>query len=249
MSNWFAETFNEYYLTLYAHRSEEEAELFVRWLVCKLELPPRSRVLDAPCGGGRHSHAFARYGMRVVGLDLSHALLAAAKVTPQPSEQVAWVRGDLRTLPLSSESFDVVANIFSSFGYFADERENLEVLQELVRVLRAGGHFVLDFMNASYVRKNLVPFSERSTPQGWRVCEFRQIAGNPPRVEKTAILYLPDGTEREFRESVRLYEPHELEAAVKTFGLGNLHIYGDYDGAPWHDGSPRAIIIARKKGQ
>ncbi len=246
MTEWFHETFDELYLKLYAHRDDEEASRMVRWLTQELDLKPGELVLDAPCGAGRHSRAFARKGFRVVGLDLSNDLLTAARATTPLGENLVWVRADLRWLPISTASCDLVANIFSSFGYFLEEAENLRVVKELVRVLRPQGHFVLDFMNALHVRANLLPYSERTTNDGWHLREWRQIVGSPPRVEKVVSITFPDGTERTLRESVRLYERWELEALLTSFGITNLRVFGHYDGSAWQQDSPRTILLGQK---
>jgi SAM-dependent methyltransferase len=246
MKNWFADAFDDHYLKVYSHRSEGEAHAMVAWLVAEFGLHAHALVLDAPCGAGRHSRAFARHGMRVVGIDLSSALLAAARQQSQPDSGISWLRADLRHLPFLSGHFDICANIFSSFGYFFDERENEAVIAEFSRVLRPGGWLVLDFMNAPYVRNTLVPFSERQAEDGWEILEWRAIRGTPLRVEKRTLIRLPNGAEREIFESVRLYEPSELVAMVDRAHLGNVALFGDYTGSPWSEATPRCIIIGRK---
>jgi SAM-dependent methyltransferase len=246
MQDWFESAFDSDYLKLYAHRSEEEAEKTVGWLIDVVGLGAGRRVLDAPCGAGRHARAFVKRGMKVVGVDLSRDLLAAARSQSTPAERHQWVRADIRALPLQASAFDMVVNIFSSFGYFFDEAENWQVLAELVRALKHGGTLVLDFMNAPYIRANLVPFSERTTTEGWHVREWRRIAGTPARVEKRVLVEFGDGRARQIMESVRLYEPEELIAAFQRLQLADIRRFGDYAGAAWSEASPRTILIARK---
>lgn len=245
MKDWFTEAFDHTYLQLYAHRSEEEAFQTVSWLVGELRLRAGMRVLDAPCGAGRHCRALHSHALELVGLDLSPTLLRTAK-NISSNTGILWSRGDIRFLPFRSAAFDVVLNIFSSFGYFFDDAENEAVVAEFARVLKHEGVLVLDFMNADYVRKRLVPFSERTTEDGWELLEWRRIVGNPPRVEKETLVHLPDGKERHIVESVRLYEPQELVSLTARHSFRGFRLYGDYEGRPLSDTSPRCIIICRK---
>lgn len=248
MQDWFASAFEEEYVQLYAHRDDKEAEQTVGWLIDELELRPGQMILDAPCGAGRHVRAFARRGFCVVGVDLSSELLALAKKRSMAEACVHWMRADVRRVGLRSAAFDVVVNLFSSFGYFFEESENWTALKELIRTLRIGGWLVLDFMNAPHVRKHLRSFSERMTSAGWLVREWRSISGDPPRVAKRTRITFPDQTEKELFESVRLYEPEELHEALVDAGLVELRRFGMYSGEPWSESSPRVIFVGRKAG-
>src|SRR5882762_11981979 len=80
-----------------------------------------------------------------VGLDLSMALL---KVARKESPDAPYVRADMRDLPFADETFDLVVNLFTSFGYFDDDREHLRVLSCVAAAMRRGGTLVIDFLNA-----------------------------------------------------------------------------------------------------
>src|SRR5262249_28118334 len=131
--SWYAERFDATYLDAYAHRDEEEARRAVAGLFAPLGLAGR-RVLDLACGAGRYSRALAAGGATVVGLDLSAPLLAAASRTV--TADVAFVRGDMRCLPFRDATFEVVASMFTSFGYFEKAGEDRQVLAEVARVLQ-----------------------------------------------------------------------------------------------------------------
>jgi SAM-dependent methyltransferase len=92
----------------------------------------RPRILDVPCGGGRHARALAARGFEVVGLDLQEGALATLRPLP-------CAVADMRRLPVASGSFDLVLNLWNSLGYFLEEAEDLAALCEFRRVLRPGG--------------------------------------------------------------------------------------------------------------
>ena len=147
---WYREWFGEEYLGLYSHRDEQEAEAHVDFVERQLGTPRPRAVLDLACGAGRHTAVLRRRGHRALGVDLSLTLLAHAGGLPR-------VAGDMRNLPFSAGSFDWVLNFFTSFGYFEKERENFEVLEEIVRVLAPGGRFLIDIMNTAHTLRHLQP--------------------------------------------------------------------------------------------
>lgn len=66
----------------------------------------------------------------------------------------------MRDLPLTG-GFDAVVNLFTSFGYFEEDEEQVKVLREIYRMLKPGGKFVIDYLNPAYVIRHLVPHSTR----------------------------------------------------------------------------------------
>jgi len=195
-------------------------------------------VLDLACGPGRHTAAVGRGGARVVGLDLSRALLFAARrrgVGP-------LVRGDMRRLPFRAAAFDVVLNLFTSFGYFACDTEHEAVLREVARVLRPGGRFVLDYLNAPAVRAGLVPRDERRNGDA-TVVQERHISDDGRFVIKSIHV---SGGGRTFTERVRLFERADLEALLAAQGIRPEAAAGDYDGAAYTPASPRLILLGRR---
>lgn len=243
-NDWFKHAFGRHYLDLYAHRDDSEAQGTVDLILRVVPLPAGARVLDAPCGAGRHARELLQRGLRVTALDLSRHLLDNAR---QQSDHgfPDYVRGDIRALPFAPASFDLVANLFSSFGYFDSDDDNLSVLAEFQRVLRPGGWLVLDFMNEPYVRATLRGNTTRTTDQGWIVSESRTIQGSPPRVEKRTTLHIGSET-HSYLESVRLFSPAELAEALTGAGLTVMHKFGDYLGEPLVPEGPRAILFAQK---
>ncbi len=197
------------------------------------------RTLDLACGAGRHArHMAARWF--TVGLDLSQILLRLARREGSPA---AFVRGDMRLLPFREDAFDLVANFFTSFGYFNDDAEHRLVVREVARVTRRGGFFVLDYLNAERLRRTLVPYDERRVGDSI-VEQRREISADGRSVIKT-ITVRGDG--RRFVERVRLFTPAELIALVAAEGFETQSMLGDYAGAELSPDSPRAVVVARRR--
>jgi SAM-dependent methyltransferase len=238
VSEWFEQWFGDEYLRAYAHRDDEDAERLVGLLDALGLAAAGQQVLDLGCGPGRHTSVLARRGARVVGLDLSRALLRAAREAG--AERL--VRGDMRDLPFRDAAFDAVLNLFTSFGYFTEDAEHEAVLREVARVLRRGGSFVLDFLNAPAVRAGLVPRDERSTG-GVVVIQERWLSADGRYVNKR-IQVGADG--RSFAERVRLYERAELEAMMAAHGLRTVRTAGDYQGGRHGARSDRLILVGER---
>jgi SAM-dependent methyltransferase len=242
-AEWFRDWFGETYLSLYPHRDEAEAEAGVRLFQREAAPEPGGRVLDLACGYGRHLEKLLAAGYRSVGLDLSARLLRDA--AKRPGVAGSLVRGDMRYLPFRDGTFDALVNFFTSFGYFASEDEDRLVVREMRRVVRPGGMFLLDYMNAPWVMANLEAETDVET-DGRRVRQRRWIETGHvikrieifPRGRDGAVEDAP----QVFHERVRLYEPDELGALLERHGLEVSARFGDYGGAPFGSDSSRLLI-------
>ena len=239
VKDWYEEWFGEEYLALYPHRDDEEARDVAALIASRIDIASGASALDLACGTGRHQRALAERWW-TVGLDLSGLLLRVAR-SEEPAS--ALVRADMRQLPFASGSFSLVTNLFTSFGYFRDDRQHARVVAEVARVTHRGGWFVLDFLNAPHVRRTLIPFDRRA--DGSRIIEqARAISDDGRFVRKT--ITVSDET-REFVERVRLFDPEELQVMVDTAGFDVVEILGSYDGRPLDADSPRAIVFGARR--
>jgi len=243
--SWYVESFGPEYLEIYSHRDAAEGEAEADRIVALLELPRGARVLDLACGAGRHALPLLRRGLRPIGVDLSQALLLEAR-RQLPGDNALFVRGDMRALPFGA-GFDAVVSLFTSFGYFAREGDDRRTVHEIARLLRPGGVFLLDFLNAERVRATLVPHSEEQRA-GRRILLDRRLSDDGSRIEKRIRVY-PRGAsdpERVFHESVRLYDRDDLVALVRHAGLRVTRLLGSFRGEAHDSGSPRTILLSRK---
>lgn len=243
MSEWYEKSFGNDYLLVYKHRDLQGAYEEVRSMMEWLELPEGAEVLDLCCGMGRHSMALNSFGFKVTGVDLSEVLLAEARRL-DTAEEVNWVRGDMRDVPLSGP-FAAVVNLFTSFGYFDDDADNEQVLREMHRLLEPGGRFIIDYLNPEYVKANVVPHSER-TDGMLRIVEDRRIEDG--FVRKTIVLQEDGGKDRVYDEQVKLLGREWFEAHLKKSGLAVDAVYGGYDASPYEPAaSKRLILVGRRE--
>lgn len=240
MTEWFEKWFGEEYLALYPHRDEREAAAAVGLVEGNLDGLRVNRALDLACGAGRHARLLSERWW-TAGFDLSAPLLARAKAADPDG---FYARGDMRALPFVDHGFDLVVNLFTSFGYFDNDAQHLRVLAEVARVTRRGGKFVLDFLNSDHVRSTLVP-KESSTIGGRYVEVRREISSDDRFVVKTIASGGEAGAaERTFLERVRLFDRLDLETMLEESGFGVEQVVGDYAGCPHSESSPRTIVFA-----
>ncbi|MFM1651390.1 class I SAM-dependent methyltransferase [Brevibacillus sp. B_LB10_24] len=240
---WFEQSFREDYLLVYQHRDEASADREIGNLLENLPIKHTGRVLDLCCGSGRHSRALARRGYEVVGVDLSPVLLALAE-QHNPYPNLRFVQYDMREIPFENE-FDIVVNLFTSFGYFDTDEESAIVVRNMVRALKAGGEVLIDYLNPAYVRAHLVPASEREI-NGLLIDEKRWIEGG--YVKKEIVIRDPESAEpRCYMEQVRLFEAAEIIGMLEQAGFRLMQLYGDYTYSPYNqEQSPRMIFFAVK---
>lgn len=244
MTEWYKKSFGEDYLLVYKHRDSQGAEHEVSKMVSWLGLPEGASVLDLCCGMGRHSLALAESRFRVTGVDLSEVLLRKAQES-DPRGLVTWILSDMRYIPIDEEKFDAVLNLFTSFGYFTKDEEHVKVLEEICRVLKPGGRFIIDFLNPAYVERNLVPESSREA-EGQRIEEKRRIENG--YVKKDIAITAKEGGEtREYHERVKLYTREEFRAMIEEAGLIIDQIHGSYDEDRYDpEASPRMIFVGHR---
>jgi len=245
---WFERWFGEDYLLVYHHRDEREAEKDVAAILTVLDPEPGARILDLCCGSGRHDRPLADRGYRIFGLDFSPALLSSACECKQrrPGRYPLYVRADAHDSVFREGAFDIVLNLFTSFGYFSDE-ENRAFIREIGRILRPGGRYYIDYLNPPRVLETLVPES-RSVKDGVTITERRKYDSRACRIEK-AIILDRDGETKEFHESVRLYDCGELMAMMNEAGLSIDGVLGSIAGEVYTESSPRMILYgARRRG-
>ncbi len=134
---------------------------------------PGATLLDVGCGGGLlapHVH-----GYRHVGVDLSEAGLAVAA-----EHGVEGVHADAADLPFEDASFDVVVA-----GEILEHVTDLDrTVAEALRVLRPGGTFVCDTINATwFARLALVTIGERVRGGPPPACHDPALFVDPRRLQ------------------------------------------------------------------
>lgn len=251
------ESNNTWYKTFYGDpdfirfvgfKDEKTTKKEVDFIVKALNLSRNSKILDLCCGYGRHSIELAKRGYCVIGLDLSEYYLSIARRRAEEENvDITFVKGDMRKLPWTNE-FDGVINMFTSFGFFENDDENFSVLENVSRVLKKGGKFLLDIENKYYFIINDVLKREKY----WVECEDGSIAvisNNYDILHEREIMNVKIIKGNKVKESgynIRLYSYPELINMLKRAELTPYAVYGDYDFSPLRLISRRLILLSEK---
>jgi SAM-dependent methyltransferase len=239
-ANWYENWFGNEYLTVYAHRDEDEARQLVHLILSNISLDRNAKIIDLCCGQGRHARLFAEKGFEVYGFDLSRKLLQVAKYKNTNNDNTYFVQADMRFLPVV-HSFDLLLNLFTSFGYFKTDQENITVFKQFYQVLKKGGYFVFDYFNSTYIIQHLERYQSEQIGD-LTVEQERYIEDS--RVEKIIRLNR-HGKKSVFYESVKLYEPEQILKMMNETGLDVVYLFGDYQGSTFTENSERIIIIGK----
>ncbi|MDF2653496.1 MAG: SAM-dependent methyltransferase [Paenibacillus sp.] len=246
MRNWYEESFGDDYLQVYSHRSQHEALHQVKKMIGWLKLPANSHILDLCCGAGRHALALVEAGFRMTGIDLSPHLLNEARKADK-NRQINWIESDMRHLPEEADlqgKFDAVINLFTSFGYFEEDEEQIQVLREIRKALKPCGRFMMDLLNEGFVREHLIPYSKREV-NGISISETRSLVNG--FVVKDICIDEEGKPSRHYRERVKLYSLSLMTDMLEGTGLRVDYVYGDYQENvydAWQ--SPRMIIVGQR---
>lgn len=220
---WFEEWFDTpYYHILYKDRDFREAGLFIDNLVDELKMQAGQKVLDLACGKGRHSIYLNQKGMDVVGADLSDKNIALAKEFENSS--LHFKVHDMRK-SIVENRYDFVLNLFTSFGYFESDEENLQTLSSVFGGLKPGGEFVLDFLNTEKVLNS----GTEETLKKIDGIEFRIKKYLSKGFLHKSIKFTIGGEEKAYEEKVMAISEMKFQEYFSKLGFEILAVYGDYN--------------------
>lgn len=237
--NWFASWFDTpYYHILYKERNYREAQIFMDNLTHYLNLPEKAKVLDLACGKGRHSIYLNQLGYEVLGADLSENSIAEAN--KNQNESLHFKVHDMRTV--FEDKFDAIFNLFTSFGYFENDEDNLTTLKAMKESLSDYGFAVIDFMNVNQVVNNLIP-DEVKTVDNIEFHIKRYVSNGHIYKE---IDFEDQGEKFHFTEKVKALTLKDFEELMEEAGINLIAIFGDYKLKKFHKTDSERLIMIFK---
>ena len=203
-----------------------------------IKLPSNSKILDLACGEGRHSINLNKMGYDVTGVDLSVKNIKNA--SKYESENLKFKIHDMRK-PFG-QKFDLVVNLFTSFGYFDDFKDNLKTLDSIKSSLKKNGLAVIDFLNIKYLKNNLI---HKNTE------EIDGIKFHLNRSIKNGFLtkkisFKHELNEYNFEEKVRSLDLIDFKSMFKQSNIEILHIFGDYKLTSFDENNSKRLIFILK---
>lgn len=238
-NDWFTDWFNTpYYHILYKDRNDVDAQLFIKNITQFLELSKKTHILDLPCGKGRHSIYLNKLGYKVTGGDLSENSIQYAQQFE--NENLKFKVHDMRK-PFNNK-YDAVFNLFTSFGYFVDDKEDLLILKNIKNGLKENGVFVFDFLNAIKISNTLVK-EEFKTIDDITFHITREIKEG---FILKHIHFFADGKNHTYTERVKYLDVDKMKSYFLKVGFTINAIFGDYQLNEFQpETSDRLIIVAK----
>ena len=203
------------------------------------------RVLDLCCGPGRHAVEFGRLGFQVTGVDASGFLLdRAAERAERANVTVEWVKQDMRRF-IRPEAFNLVCNLFTSFGYFRDEEDDLRVLTNIHRSLRSGGVLVIEVVGKERLARTWQNAICTDLADGGLLVQLPKLRDDWSRVFSEWIL-IREGHAQTFSFEHTLYSGRELKDRLRKVGFRQVELFGSLLGTPFDLNAARLVAVARK---
>jgi cyclopropane fatty-acyl-phospholipid synthase-like methyltransferase len=238
---WYVDWFDsKFYHLLYNHRNYSEANFFIDQLCKKLKLHEGSKVWDMACGKGRHAIALSKKGYNVTGTDLSKNSISSAN--EHSNSHLHFLVHDMRS-PFRENNFEAVLNLFTSFGYFTDPQDNINVFRNVSNCLVKNGSFVLDFFNSARIEST--PEQEYDEKRNDITFRIKKTVGSD--AVKKEISFKHDGHHFKFEERVALLRMPDFETFAEAAGLKIHHCFGNYQLEDFDERSSDRLIIIFKK--
>ncbi|MNQ58805.1 dTDP-3-amino-3,4,6-trideoxy-alpha-D-glucopyranose [compost metagenome] len=237
--NWYSSWFDTpYYHILYKDRNYREAQVFMDNLTHYLNLPEKAKVLDLACGKGRHSIYLNQLGYDVLGADLSENSIAEA--SKNSNETLHFKVHDMRE-PFE-EKFDAIFNLFTSFGYFESDDDNLTTLKAIKESLSEYGFAVIDFMNVPNVIENLVPEETKTVDEiDFHIKRYVEDGHIFKEID-----FEDQGRKYHFTEKVKALTLKDFQDLMDEAGIFLLDIFGDYKLKKFHKTESERLIMIFK---
>jgi SAM-dependent methyltransferase len=251
-ASWFAEEggcFGPGYLLQYqpmlSHAKTVEQVDFVERV---LALKRSARVLDMPCGHGRHAIELAKRGYVMVGVDINSFFLQKAEQKAQQAHvSLTLQKKDMREVSFDRE-FDAALNLFTSIGYFDSDADDEGIFGRFSCSLKNGGSLLLDFINRDHLVRTFRPCWERELLDGSMLIsepEYDLVLGRC-RIRRRIVNKSGAGFQILTNLLYRMYTPTELIKMARKSGLRFREAYGDFSGDALTIDSERAILIFEK---
>jgi SAM-dependent methyltransferase len=220
--------------------ARDEVERIITLTLCN-----SGNLLDLCCGPGRHAVEFAQRGFCVTGVDRSSFLLDRAREHAAAAGiSVEWVMEDMRNF-VRPTTFDLACSLFTSFGYFQHEQEDLRVLSNMHRSLKPDGVLVIEALGKERLARTWQNSLCNELADGSLVLQRPQVRDDWSRIRSEWTL-VKDGRARSFQFEHFIYSGRELKDRLLNCGFKQVDLFGGLQGSPYDLDALRLVAVARK---
>lgn len=212
------------------------------------------RVLDAACGTGHHAVALAQRGYRVVGADLSAAMIEQARENAAAAGvQVDFVVAGLGELAALGKSFEAVICLGNSLPHLLTAGAVDAALADFATVLRPAGLLVIQNRNFDRVwmerERFMPPQSHRDGDQEWLFLRFYDFGPETLTFNMIRLRRMGQGWTQDIKATeLRPVFCNDLATSLAAARLDGIMLYGGYDGSAFEPAySDDLIAVAVKR--
>lgn len=226
---------------------DERTQIEVNGVVNLLNLKGGESILDLPCGYGRHSIELAKKGFKVTGCDLNPTHLEKARRKAELANlEINWLLGNMLNVEITAK-FDAIINMFYSFGFFENDKDNLQVLRNFYQNLKPGGQFLFHTdVNIPYLLSGeYKTYEERILSSGAKLIIRDEYHIETKRINGSwTILRGKDEVKKSY--SVRVYDTEEFTDMCESVGFRETRCYSDWEKTPYSPKNEEMMIVAIK---
>jgi SAM-dependent methyltransferase len=241
---WTETFFGKYYLRTHNPiLTEKKTNEEVDFIEKILDLPKESKILDLPCGHGRHSVLLSQRGYDITGIDIQENFI---KLAQEENSSAKFLLQDMRKIDYKNE-FDAIINMFTSLGYF-DENQNALVVKKMSQALKKGGKLLIDTVNREWIMNHTGEID-----QAWMLYpddNLTFLANNTFDVYTSRMhsqqLIVENGERHTQEQDIRLYTFTELKLILEIHGMQVLDVFGNFKGEDYTVDSTNMIILSEK---
>lgn len=229
---------------MFTEQKWQIAKQEVDGVIALLDLHAGASILDMPCGTGRHALELAKRNFKITGIDITENFIAEAKSRSKDLKvQAEWQVGDMLTFR-RDQTFDAVINLYTSFGYFRSERENLRVVENFFHNLKPGGKLLMDLMSLEIFQEKLPPHYSKQQEDGSQLDIDHELAADHWLSTRWAVT--ANGKTKETIRSMKLHSKQELVHMLTKVGFHNFKFFGGFDRSEFSPKAEHLVITCER---
>ncbi len=248
MAQWFEDEFfwSAWEPYLFSASRMADASLETERTLKLLQVQGGAKILDVCCGIGRHAFELARRGYLVTGVDRTRNYIERARELARSENlTIEFVQADVRSLK-GDEMFDGAIDMFTSFGYFDKDDDDIKVAANVCRALRPGGKFVIDLEGRELIARDFRKREWFRHDDGTLGLQEKTVWDGWERLNTKWILIRDGRVVRESDVSSRIYSGSEMRRLLMKAGFASVELYGNLEGAPYDENAARLISVATR---
>jgi cyclopropane fatty-acyl-phospholipid synthase-like methyltransferase len=222
----------------------------VEFLLSELNLQEGQRILDIPCGFGRHAIELSKHGFNVTGIDISETFIKGLneKIFSE-NLNIKTIQADILTVQLT-EKFSGAVCLGNSFGYFNIDKIKLFV-EKVSASLETGAKFIINSgMIAESILPNFLEYSKHNTyTVGDITMEVTNIYHVADSFMRSNLLYTKNGQAEHHSFKHYVFTLGEVIRLLKSVGLTTIATYSSTTKEEYKLGDRQVYIIAEKQKQ